>query len=67
MVTTCGRCGRVIEVPSGGSEPIMTTLVCKCCGHEKLGFRGLPSLLEPMVVHQRRAYPWLPEFPPKRR
>jgi hypothetical protein len=61
MITPCKKCGNVLLVPKIST---IGFLPCRC-GHRQM-IVGMPSLLEPTRVSTGPAFPWLPEFPPRR-
>jgi hypothetical protein len=63
MITTCSNCSRVLFVPIRDIGSPLSQLTC-VCGQVKLTI-GMGSLLEPTRIENRRAFPWLPEFPPQ--
>jgi hypothetical protein len=64
MITTCSNCGRVLFVPTRPIGSPILNLRC-VCGRVTLN-HGRGSLLEPTRIENRRAFPGLPEFPPRR-
>lgn len=63
MITTCEKCRNVLIIPPGIPVSIMRWLHCNC-GHTQAAI-GMPPVDRPAVPTGRRAFPWLPDFPPR--
>jgi hypothetical protein len=65
MVTFCKQCHHVVEIPSDRPPFSIWQARCSHCGQAASGVVMLPDdrVARPTG---RRAFPWLPEFPPAR-
>jgi hypothetical protein len=63
MVTTCEKCGRILVAAPDPETFSLRLLPCQC-GHVQMTLvRSFTD--KPAVPTGRRAFPWLPEFPPR--